>query len=169
MSFLALQACLQHDIIEAMKIAVGSDHAGFLLKQEILDFLAQQEVEYRDFGVFSEQRADYPDTGVEVAEAVANGEFDRGILVCATGIGMSIVANKVPGVRAALCRDVECAVLSRQHNNANVLVLGAHATDSETAKEIVRAWLSTEFPGEERHARRVRKIAEIDQRYHGGC
>jgi ribose 5-phosphate isomerase B len=151
-----------------MRIAVGSDHAGCALKEEIVRFLAELEIEFRDFGVFSEARADYPDTGLQVAEAVANGEFDRGVLVCSTGIGMSITANKVPGIRAALCGDMECAVLSREHNDSNVLVLGARVTPAPAALEILRVWLDTPFPGEERHARRIRKIAEIEEKYNGG-
>ena len=151
-----------------MKIAVGSDHAGYTLKQEIISFLTGQGFEFKDFGVFSAEPADYPDIGVEVAQAVANGEFDRGILVCSTGIGMSITANKVPGVRAALCTDAYSALLSREHNDANVLVLGERVTDADATLEIVHTWLSAAFPGEERHARRIRKISEIERNYSGG-
>jgi len=153
-----------------MKIAVGSDHAGYMLKQGILRFLTERRFEFKDFGVFSEDPADYPDVGFEVARAVANGEFDRGILICSTGIGMSITANKVPGVRAALCVDTHCALLSREHNDANVLVLGERVTRADVALEIVDTWLSAVFPGEERHARRIRKISEIEREYNrGGC
>jgi ribose 5-phosphate isomerase B len=151
-----------------MKVAVGSDHAGYELKEGVVRYLAESGVDYVDFGVFSPERADYPDTGVLVAEAVARGDFDRGILICYTGIGMSIVANKVPGIRAALCADKECAVLTREHNDTNILVLGSHMTSIEQARRIVDTWLSTDFPGEERHARRISKIADIDRKYGGG-
>ena len=151
-----------------MKVAVGSDHAGYSLKEEIVRFLSESGVDFTDFGVFSPERADYPDTGAPVAEAVARGEFDRGILICYTGVGMSIVANKVPGIRAALCGDSGCATLTREHNDSNVLVLSARATPPETAREIAKTWLSTSFPGEERHSNRVRKIGEIEKKYNGG-
>ena len=151
-----------------MKVAIGSDHAGFTLKEGVVRHLAERGVDYVDFGVFSSERSDFPDTGVLVAESVADGEYDLGILICYTGIGMSIVANKVPGIRAALCRDSECAVLSREHNDSNILVLGACATPIEEARGIVDTWLCTQFPGEERHARRIRKIAEIDEKYGRG-
>lgn len=111
---------------------------------------------------------DYPDTGVQVAESVASGEFDRGILVCGTGIGMSMTANKVPGIRAALCKDVYCASMAREHNDANILVLGGRVTDEETAFEITRTFFATEFSGEERHANRIRKITEIERKYSKG-
>lgn len=144
-----------------MKVAVGSDHAGFMLKEEVTRILREAGVEYEDFGVYTLDSADYPDTAKKVARAVANGEFDRGILVCASGIGMSIAANKVKGIRAALCGDEMTARLSREHNDANILVMGALVTNAERAAEIIRVWLSTEFSGEERHARRVRKIGEL--------
>ncbi|HUV05691.1 MAG TPA: ribose 5-phosphate isomerase B [Armatimonadota bacterium] len=153
-----------------MKIAVGSDHRGYTLKQEIIRFLSEQGSEFKDFGVLSKDPADYPDIGLEVAGAVAGGEFDRGILVCSTGVGMSIAANKVPGVRAALCTDTNSALLSRKHNDANVLALGEQVTPPAMALEIVRTWLSAAFPGEERHARRVRKISDIERQFsRGGC
>jgi ribose 5-phosphate isomerase B len=153
-----------------MKVAIGSDHAGFELKEAIVRCVKGEQCECKDFGAFSVERVDYPDIGVQVAEAVANKEFDRGILICGTGIGMSIVANKVPGIRAALCSSTYCAEMSREHNNANVLVVGARVTDEETALEIVRTWLSTEFPGDERHAQRIDKITGIEKKYsEGGC
>lgn len=151
-----------------MKTAVGSDHAGYDLKQIIVNLLEDMRLDFRDFGVPSPSPADYPDIGAQVAEAVANGEFDRGILVCGTGIGMSITANKIPGIRAALCSDEHCAVMSREHNNANILVLGSRVIDQETAVRIAKVWLETEFPDEDRHARRIRKISEIEERYNGG-
>lgn len=151
-----------------MKIAVGSDHAGYELKEAVLSLLRDQGVDYKDFGAYSTDSVDYPDIGGKAAEAVANGECDRGILICGTGIGMSITANKVPGIRAALCTTPYCAVMSREHNDANVLVIGARVTDQETALEIARTWLATEFPNDPRHARRIQKMADIDKRYHGG-
>ena len=148
-----------------MKIAIGSDHAGYSLKEEIAGFLEKEQIELKDFGVHSPEPADYPDTGALVAEAVARGEFDRGILVCATGIGMSIVANKVPGIRAALCTSVDTALLSREHNDANILVLGGRVTDTATGIRIVRAWFHESFSEEQRHVRRIQKIKDIERRY----
>ncbi len=168
--FLALQAGFPYSIMLRMRIAVGSDHAGYRLKGEVVHFLSEEGAEFQDCGVFTCDSADYPDVGVTVAEAVANGEFDRGILVCGIGTGMSMVANKVPGVRAALCGDTYTARISREHNDSNVLVLGERVTGIGTALDIVRTWLSTDFPGEERHVRRIRKISEIEQKYiRGGC
>ena len=151
-----------------MRIAVGSDHAGFRLKEEVVRLLAEDGAEFKDFGVYSPDRMDYPDVGLPVAEAVASGEFDRGILVCGTGIGMSIVANKVPGIRAALITNEYTAEVTRTHNDSNILVLGERVTDTQTAKRIVSIWLATDFPGEERHAKRIEKIAEIDRKYRKG-
>jgi ribose 5-phosphate isomerase B len=148
-----------------MKIALGSDHAGFALKEVIARFLTDEQIPFKDFGVNSADRADYPDTGIPVAEAVASGEFDRGILVCGTGIGMSMLANKVPGIRAALCINVECALMSRSHNNSNILVLGGRIIDSETAIEITKAWLSEEFSEDENHVRRLQKIMQLEKKY----
>ena len=150
-----------------MRIAVGSDHAGYKLKEEIVRFLANEGIDLKDFGVHTNDPADYPDIGIKVAEAVANGEFDCGILICATGVGMSIAANKVPGIRAALCANVDCAVLSRKHNDANVLVLGARVLDDANAVEITKTWLAGEFSGEKRHLNRIMKIAQIEKKYNG--
>ena len=146
-----------------MKIAIASDHGGFSLKEIIKKYLDELHYEYEDFGTTSEEPVDYPDYALKVAKAVSENQFDKGILVCGTGIGMSIVANKFPGVRAALCYDTESARLSREHNYANVLTLGGRTTDPELAKEIVYVWLTTEFAGE-RHLRRVNKIKEIEKR-----
>ena len=151
-----------------MRIAIGADHAGYRLKDEIAGYLADRGLEYSDFGTREGEPVDYPDIGVQVAEAVAAGDFDRGILVCGSGIGMSITANKVPGIRAALCGDTYCARMSRLHNDANVLVLGERSTGVGPAMDIVETWLGTEFPNEERHAKRVRKILEIEHRMNGG-
>jgi len=141
-----------------LKIALGSDHAGYRLKEEVAALLRSEGYNFRDFGAFSDEPSDYPDIGRQVAEAVAGGEFDRGILVCGTGVGMSIVANKVRGIRAAVCSHEYTARISRRHNDANVLALGGRTLGPELAKEIVRVWLATEFDPQERHVRRVGKI-----------
>lgn len=151
-----------------MRIAIGSDHAGYRLKNEIAGHLVDSGLDFQDFGTTDGEPVDYPDVGLRVAEAVSRAEFDRGILVCGSGIGMSITANKVPGVRAALCADTYCARMSRLHNDANILVLGERTTGVGPALDIVQTWLATEYPGEERHARRVRKIMEIEKRMNGG-
>lgn len=152
-------------IIQSMKVAIGSDHAGYTVKEEIVRFIAREQIPFKDLGAHSPEPFDYPDVAILAAEAVANGEYDRAILVCATGIGMSITANKVPGIRAALCVDVDCAMLSRDHNDANVLALAGRLTKPAAAVEIVRAWLATGFPGEQRHVRRLRKIADLERKY----
>lgn len=147
-----------------MMIAIGSDHAGFELKEKIKKYLLELEHEYEDFGTNSNDSVDYPDFASKVAESVARKECDRGILICGAGIGMSMVANKVPGVRAALCCDTEMARLSREHNDANVLTFGARLINENTAKEIIRVWLTTEFSGG-RHSRRVNKIKDIERKH----
>jgi len=141
-----------------LKIAVGSDHAGYKLKEEVVDLLRTDGYDFKDFGTFNEDSVDYPDVAREVAEAVTSGDYDRGILVCGTGIGMCITANKVPGIRAALCFEQYMAKVAREHNDANILVLGGRTTGVEIAKEIVRVWLNTSFDPKSRHARRVAKI-----------
>jgi len=138
-----------------MKIALASDHAGFCLKEKIK--AALPELDWQDFGAFSQDAVDYPETGRPAAEAVASGICEKGILICGSGIGMSIVANKVKGIRAALCWMPEIAELSRKHNNANVLVLAGRFTTIETALEIIKVWLDTPFEGG-RHQRRIDKI-----------
>lgn len=147
-----------------MKIAVGSDHGGFLLKDVIMKYLKEKNIDFTDFGCFSKDSVDYPDIGQAVGEAVAAGEYDKGIICCGTGIGISISANKVPGVRAALCGDCFSAKASREHNDANVLALGERVIGAELAKMIVDIWLSSEFQGG-RHGRRVEKIAKIEEKY----
>lgn len=142
-----------------MKIVIASDHGGFELKQHIMAYLDKLGYEYTDFGCYSTESMDYPDIAFSAAQAVASGEFDRGILICGTGIGVSICANKVRGIRCALCGDVLSAELTRQHNDSNMLAMGGRIIGVETAKAIVRTWLSTEFLGG-RHLRRVEKIAE---------
>jgi len=147
-----------------MKIAIGSDHAGVMLKDRIGKLLDELRVAHQDFGTNGSDPVDYPDYGAKVAEAVSTGVAERGILVCGSGVGMSIVANKFPGVRAALCSDPAVAITSRAHNDANVLVLGERVLDSDQGLDIVKAWLDTPFDGG-RHARRVEKIAELERRF----
>jgi len=145
-------------------IAIGSDHAGFELKEKIKKYLEQLGHEYKDFGTHNNESVDYPDYALKVAESVMKKESDKGILICGSGIGMCMSANKVPGIRAALCYNTETARLSREHNDANILTIGARLTDERIAKEIVNVWLKTEFAGE-RHARRVNKIKDIERKY----
>ena len=141
-------------------IALGSDHGGFELKQEIAAHLEARGLEYRDFGTDSSKSCDYPVYAKAVAKAVASGECERGILVCGTGIGVSITANKVRGIRAALCGDCFSAEATRLHNDANVLALGARVTGPGLALKIVDTFLDTPFSGDERHKRRISMIEE---------
>ena len=141
-------------------IAVGSDHGGFALKKAILAHLEKRGLEYKDFGTWSEESCDYPDFGKAVAKAVASGECEKGILICGTGIGISITANKVRGIRAALCGDCFSAEATRQHNDANILALGARVTGEGLALKIVDTFLDTPFSNDERHIRRIRKIED---------
>lgn len=145
-----------------MKIAVGSDHAGFSLKQAITRHLTEKGYEYHDFGAYSLESVDYPDQAEKVALAVADGEFDQGILICGTGIGVSISANKIKGIRAALCGDVFSARMARAHNDSNILALGARVIGEGLALEIVDAYLAEEFVGE-RHQRRVDKMMRLEE------
>ncbi len=144
-----------------MRIAIGSDHAGFRLKESLKPVLARAGVEVEDFGTSSDEPVDYPDVAARVGASVAAGRFDRAILVCGSGIGMSIAANKVDGVRAALAADVEGARLGREHNDANVLALGGRFTPPDRAADIVETFLRTPFAGG-RHQRRVDKISAIE-------
>lgn len=144
-----------------MKVIIGSDHGGFRLKQELVALLQEMKIDVEDIGCHSLESVDYPDYARPVAEQVANGEFDRGILVCGTGIGMSIAANKVKGVRCAVVSDEFSARMSREHNQANVLAIGERVVGVDLAKSIVRVWLETEFAGE-RHQRRVEKIQALE-------
>ena len=146
-----------------MNIIIGSDHAGFALKEALKGPLASSGCKVFDAGTHREESVDYPDYGVLAAEKVSSGRFERGILVCGSGVGMAIVANKFPGVRAALCLDEETARLSRRHNDSNVLVLAGRRTDPDTAARIVRAWLETPFEGG-RHRKRLDKIRKLEQR-----
>ncbi|OCL25658.1 ribose 5-phosphate isomerase B [Orenia metallireducens] len=144
-----------------MKIALGSDHGGINLKSKVKELLDEKGIEYHDFGPDSTDSVDYPDFAKEVAYGVAKGEYDRGILICGTGIGMSIAANKVKGIRAALCHDVFSAKATRLHNNSNILTMGERVIGSELALEVVRTWLDTEFEGG-RHQRRIDKISQLE-------
>lgn len=142
-----------------LKVAIGSDHAGFSLKTKIIEYLNEQQIDVIDCGTMSTDSVDYPDFAKKVAESVSQSEVEKGILVCGSGIGVSIVANKVKGVRAALCMNAEMAELSRLHNDANILCLGERLVDSKDAINIVYTWLNTDFEGG-RHQRRVDKIHE---------
>jgi ribose 5-phosphate isomerase B len=144
------------------KIIIGADHAGYRLKEALKPLLAGMGWTVADAGTDSEKSVDYPDFGSHVGEAVSSGLFARGILICGSGVGMSIIANRFPGVRAALCRDEETARLSRKHNNANVLVLASRMTGLQEALAITQAWLTTPFEGE-RHQRRLDKIVATER------
>jgi ribose 5-phosphate isomerase B len=143
-------------------IAIGSDHGGVELKDHLVDFLRSRGTDVRDCGTQGRESVDYPDFGREVSLRVAQGEAERGILICTSGIGMSIAANKFPGVRAALVVDLDGAKTSREHNDANILVLSGAKTAKPVAQEIVETWLETAFAGG-RHQRRVEKITQIEQ------
>ena len=147
-----------------MKIALGSDHGGYQLKENLKEYLKELNVEYSDFGCDSEQAVDYPDIGFKVSNEIKDGNFDKGILICGTGIGMSVVANKVRGIRAALCYNEFTARYSREHNDANILVLGGRVIGSGLAKEIVKVWLDTKFSQEERHVNRLNKIKQEEDK-----
>lgn len=141
-------------------IAIGSDHGGFELKKEIMAHLDARGLEYKDFGTYSDASCDYPVYGKAVAKAVASGECERGIIICGTGIGISITANKVHGIRAALCGDCFSAEATRQHNDANVLALGARVVGPGLALKIVDTFLDTPFSNSERHIRRIEMIED---------
>ncbi len=143
-------------------VALGADHAGWELKEALKAWLMDAGCQVLDFGTHGPDSVDYPDYALQVAEAVTVGKVERGVLVCGTGIGMTIAANKIPGIRAALCGDVFTARMSREHNDANVLALAGRLTGRETGLEILRAWLDTPFAGG-RHARRVDKIGEMER------
>ncbi len=145
-----------------MQIGLACDHGGFELKEELKAFLKSRGVEPVDMGAFSEDSVDYPDFGVLVAEKVSRGEFQKGILICGTGIGMSIVANKFPRIRAALANDLYSSRCSREHNDANILIIGGRIVGKELAREIVKVWLETPFAGG-RHKRRLEKIEALEK------
>lgn len=143
-------------------IAVGSDHGGFRLKEEVKNYLQEKGYQVRDFGTDTEDSVDYPDFALQAARAVAAGEFQAGILICGTGIGMSISANKVKGIRAALCHDTFSARMSREHNDAQVLCMGQRVIGTGLALDIVKVWLESKFTGG-RHCRRVEKIQSYER------
>jgi len=144
-----------------MTVAIGSDHAGYDLKGKIRDFLDKLNIQYKDYGTNSTEPIDYPDIAVMVGRAVSHSKDGKGILICGTGIGMSIVANKIPGIRAALCTSEELAKMSRRHNNANILTLGGQTTKEALAKKIVRTFLETPPDSGNRHKRRIKKIHDL--------
>jgi ribose 5-phosphate isomerase B len=146
------------------RIAIGADHGGFALKVRLIEWLQEQNLEVADLGTHSRQPCDYPRIGYKVASAVAEGRFDRGVLLCKSGIGMAIVANKVRGIRAGVCADVFDAKRSRSHNDANVLVIGAQKLGLAQVKRIVAAWVATPFEAGGRHERRVRQIMALEPR-----
>ncbi len=149
-----------------MKIAIGADHGGYELKVKITEYLKEKGYDVEDFGTHSKESCDYPLIGFEVANAVSEGKAERGILVCKTGVGMAIIANKIHNVRAVACYDKEMAASSREHNDCNVLVLASNYTNLKAAKDIIDIWLKTRHAGE-RHARRVKQIKEIELRLKG--
>jgi len=146
-----------------MQIAIGSDHAGYSLKQTIKGYLSEMGHTYEDFGCYDSGSVDYPDIAFAVADAVANGRFNQGILICGTGIGMSMVANKVPGIRAAICHNTFSARRAREHNNANVLCIGGRIVGEGVVREVINTYLGAEFIGG-RHARRLEKLHAREQR-----
>ena len=146
---------------DKVRIIIGSDHAAYDLKEKVKVFLIDKHIHIEDVGSYSKDSVDYPDYGIKVAAEVSSGKFERGILMCGTGIGMSMVANKFPHVRAALCTDLFSAMMSRRHNNSNILVMGGRVIGDILALEIVKTWLETPFEGG-RHQERLEKFDEID-------
>ncbi|HHY73840.1 MAG TPA: ribose 5-phosphate isomerase B [Bacillus bacterium] len=146
-----------------MKVAIASDHGGIHIREEIKNLMEEMGIEYDDFGCECSTSVDYPDYAFPVAEKVAKGEYDRGILICGTGIGMSISANKVNGIRCALVHDVFSAKATREHNDSNVLAMGERVVGPGLAREIARVWLTTEFEGG-RHLNRVNKITDYEKK-----
>lgn len=144
-----------------LKVGIGSDHGGFELKEYIKEYLEKENIEYVDYGTYSQDSVDYPDYGEKLSKAVVSGEVDKGIAICGTGIGISIACNKVKGIRCALCSDTYSARMSVEHNNANILALGGRVLGKDLALEIVSVWLKAEFQGG-RHGRRVNKISRLE-------
>lgn len=145
-----------------MKLAIGCDHGGFELKEAVREYLEQHSIEYEDFGAYSTDSVDYAPIAAKAAHAVADGKADYGVLICSTGIGISIAANKVKGIRAALCTNEFCAEMTRRHNNANILCMGGKVTDKETGLKLLEIFLNTGFDGG-RHQRRIDQIAQIEE------
>jgi len=146
-----------------MNIALGSDHAGWELKEELKKFLSKEKTDYKDFGPYNEESCDYPDYTEKVCEAVLSGKFDRGVLICGTGIGMTIAANKIKGIYAAQCGDTYSAEMSRKHNNSNVLVMPGRLIGKTLGTEILKIWMNTEYEGG-RHDKRLNKIKDIENK-----
>jgi len=157
-----LYTCIQE--IQILKIAIGSDHAGYELKEYLKQKLKEKDYHLIDAGTETDASVDYPDFGIKVAKLVSDGEVERGILICGTGVGMSITANKVRGIRAALVYDLYTAIQSRKHIDANILVLGGRVTGKGLAEEIVKVWLDTPFDGG-RHKRRIEKIEQWEDKH----
>jgi ribose 5-phosphate isomerase B len=148
------------------KIAIASDHGGYDLKKEIINYLKEMMYIYKDFGCYDTKPVHYPDYAFQVGKAVVTNEYQCGILICGTGIGMSIAANKIKGVRAALCHDTFSARMAKEHNNANILTMGGRVIGADLAKEIVKVWLTSKFSQESRHIIRLQKVEDIyDNRY----
>ena len=141
-------------------IALGCDHGGYALMQEVIDYLEKQNIEYQNFGTYSQDSCDYPVYAKKVAQAIVDGVCEKGILICGTGIGVSITANKIKGIRAALCGDCFSAKATREHNDANILAMGAGVVGAGLALEIVKTFLETPFSNDERH---IRRISQIEQ------
>ena len=141
-------------------IALGCDHGGFELMQDVIKYLESQNIEYKNYGTYSNESCDYPVFAKSVANAIVSGECEQGILICGTGIGISIAANKIKGIRAALCGDCFSAKATREHNNANILAMGARVTGPGLAIEIVKAFIGTDFSNDERHIRRINQIED---------
>ncbi len=150
-----------------MKIVIASDHGGYALKKKLIPYIESMGFSVDDIGCESEASVDYPDFGLRAAEAVARGDYERGIVICSTGIGISIAANKVRGIRCALCTDATMASLTREHNDANMLSLGALIVGEALAKDIVHTWLTTEFSQVARHKARIEKITAYEQTREG--
>ncbi len=151
-----------------MRIAIGSDHAGFQLKETMSTYLRESKHQVIDVGTHSTEPVDYPDFAEAIGKALTEGLADRGILICGSGVGASVAANKIPGIRAGLCHDTYSAHQGVEHDDMNVLVMGARVIGVELARELVRAFLGAEFMGEERHRRRLEKIRLLEARYRGG-
>ena len=144
------------------QIVIGSDHAAYQLKEKIRQYIIERGIDINDVGTYSEDSVDYVDFGIKVSTMVSTGKYERGILLCGTGLGMSMVANKFPHVRAALCNDLFSAIMSRRHNNSNILVMGGRVIGEELARQIVKAWLKTPFDGG-RHQLRIKKFGRIEE------
>lgn len=146
-----------------MKIAIGSDHGGYKLKEEVKTWLISNGYEYEDFGTYNEESRDYPDYAYKVAQAVVANQYEKGILICGTGIGIGIAANKIPGIRAALCHDTFSARAAREHNDANILTMGERIVGVGLALDIVKVWLESSFSGEDRHLIRLEKLTSLER------